>query len=258
MRMVHVLNKEIHESRKALAVYAITITLVLFVVELVSVLVSKATWTSHMEIYEGMFPGFLFLGGFIVTSVFFSDDMFSKKAQHHWLMLPATSLEKFLSKALLCAIAYPLALIALFTATSAIGEAIILLFTRDPFVMFNPLKAYIWKMLLHYLVLQSIFLLGATYFRSAHFIKTVLALGVIFIAAGLFMALTVRIAFAPYIEGFFNAAAIRIVEDSNLSIERFGVLKTIFMVFYWALLAPFCWFTAYQRVKEVQSTDAVQ
>jgi len=86
MRMLHVLNKEIHESRKALAVYAITITLVLFVVELVSVLVSKATWTSHMEIYEGMFPGFLFLGGFIVTSVFFSDDMFSKKAQHHRLM----------------------------------------------------------------------------------------------------------------------------------------------------------------------------
>ena len=258
MRFLHVLNKELHENRKGFIIYAITIVLIMFVIEVISALVSRFTGAGHIEIYEGLFPGFLFLGGFITTSIMFSDDMFSKRGQHSWLMLPASSLEKFLSKALLSAFAYPIALVIVFVGASAFTELINLITVGDRFVMFNPLQGETWKMVLHFIVIQSVFLLGATYFRSVHFIKTVLAVGLIVMACGLFAALVTRIAFAPYLQGFFTPKAFHLSADINDLMNATHGLSVVIDIVYWALLAPFCWFTAYLRVKEVQATDAIQ
>ncbi|MFA7125243.1 MAG: hypothetical protein WC129_04370 [Sphaerochaetaceae bacterium] len=258
MRFLHVLNKELHDSRKGFIIYGITIFLVMFVVEVIAAIVSRFTGSGHIEIYEGLFPGFLFLGGFITTSVMFSDDMFSKRGQHAWMMLPASSLEKFLSKALLSAFAYPIALVLVFAGASAFTELFTLITVGDHFVMFNPLQAETWKMVLHFLVIQSVFLLGATYFRSVHFIKTVLAVGLIVTVAGLFAALIARIAFAPYLQGFFSPKAFHLSADINDLMKTTQGLSIVVDIVYWALLAPFCWFTAYLRVKEVQATDAIQ
>ncbi len=48
--------------------------------------------------------------------------------------------------------------------------------------------------------------------------------------------------------------------DTMMDVSE-GWLKTYSVLgqtIYWALLAPFCWAVAYLRVKEVQSTDAIQ
>lgn len=259
MRFVSVLNKEIRENRKNLLIFSITVFLVLFFQAMAGAFFGRMAGIHPTEtVYRENFPGFLFLGGFIVTSIAFSQDMFSRIGQHNWLTLPASALEKFLAKGLLAAIAYPVALIVVFTLSSLMIEALALLLFGSPFAMFNPLGRNVGIMLLHYVVTQSIFLLGATYFRKAHFVKTVLAIGVIGIVLGMLGTLFVRIAFAPYMTNMFS---FHISIDENMLLGRQGLM--IFAtwtknILYWIALPLFCWFTAYLRVKEVQATDAIQ
>lgn len=260
MKFVRVLNKEIQENKKNLFIYALTIALVLFVQEVGGAFFIKMTGgiQSSENGYLTNFTGFLFLGGFITTSIIFSQDMFSRIGQHNWLMLPASRLEKFLAKGLLTAVAYPLALIILLTVVSLVVEAITLLFFGNPFMMFNPWSRYVDITMLHYVVTQSVFLLGATYFRKTHFVKTVLSLGIIGIILGILGTVFVRIIFAPYFTGplGFHFSLDSYVMNEHLTLVK--IAKWIGYIFYWALLPLFCWFTAYLRVKEVQATDAVQ
>ncbi len=260
MRLVRVLRKELQESKRSLFIYGITIVLFFFVQEVGGaflIRLSGGSIRSNAD-YLGNFVGFLFLGGFIITSIIFSEDMFSRVGQHNWLMLPASRLEKFLAKGLLTAIAYPIALALLFTVASVVVEALALLFFGNPFTMFNPLTRTVGGMLLHYVATQSIFLLGATYFRKTHFIKTVLSIGVIGIILGIVATIFFRIIFAPYFTGPYGF---------NFSIESYGsfeqmniikVGKWVGTIVYWFIMPLFCWFTAYLRVKEVEATDAIQ
>ena len=258
MKMLHLLNKELRENRKNLSIYALAIFLILFIPEMINAFVAKATGEGHATGYLNSFPAFLFLGGFILTSMSFSQDMFSKNGQHNWLMLPASSIEKFLAKALLTAFAYPLALIVLFTISSIVIETTARVFMGDPFSMFNPFTSDIGRMLLHYLVTQSVFLLGATYFKKTHFVKTVLSLAVLATVVGMLFSLIARIAFAPYFDGLFVPKNMYVSMTILPESGAYTTFKTILSILYWALLAPFCWFTSYQRVKEVQATDAIQ
>ncbi|MHC1693050.1 MAG: hypothetical protein AB9828_08490 [Sphaerochaetaceae bacterium] len=257
MRMLHLFNKEFQENRKGLIIYFATVFIILLFPEVIGAAMVRFTRSAYETSYAGSFPGFLFLGGFIVTSVFFTNDMFSKKGQHNWLMLPASSTEKFLAKAIITAGIYPLAITALFTISSLLIETILLVVFHDPFTMFSPFTSAVGWMLLHYVVTQSVFLLGATYFRKAHFIKTILSIGLLAIFIGLIAALFARIAFAPYFSGLFRPMEC----ETMVALETIpgqGTLEVIMNILYWGLLAPFCWCVSYLRVKEVQATDAIQ
>jgi hypothetical protein len=66
-----------------------------------------------------------------------------------------------------------------------------------------------------------------------------------------------RIAFAPYME---QLRSMQIMVDASAIQDHqtlFGVLEWIGTLFYWLIIPLFCWFTAYQRVKEVEATDAI-
>lgn len=257
MNFLRVINKEIQESKRSMLIFSLTIFLILFM---------QGMFTSFMarqggyftSVYTGMFPGFLFLGGFILTSVFFAQDMFSRTGQHNWLTLPASQAHKFLAKGILTALAYPIALTLLFFGSSIIIESLTLILFKDPISLFNPFVNNTGKMFLHYGVNQSIFLLGATYFRKAHFIKTVLALSLIGIALSIIAAFFIRVAFAPYFTTMFGVRLSFPVNTMQTHSTLTTVARWIANLLYWGVLPIFCWFTAYLRVKEVQATDAVQ
>jgi len=261
-RMLALMKREWKTGQKDYSTYGLVIVLLLFAFETMQSLVARYTGSSFpMEVYSEMFPGFLLLGGFITTSLMFSEDMFSKDAQHNWLMLPATNLEKFLSKAVVSTIAYPIALTLLFFLTSVVTEPIQLLIFGSPMGLFNPFTGNeLWSLLAQYWVWNSVFLLGATYFRKSHFIKTVLAVGVIALALGALALLFTRILFAirfgsslPMFDSFMYFDS-RYLENSLASLKVFtGISK----VLYYAALPVFCLVTAYFRVEEVQATDAV-
>lgn len=260
MRFARVLNKEFQENKRNLFIYSITIILFLLVQEVGGALILRLTGMPPTpgDGYLSNFSIFLFLGGFITTSIIFSQDMFSRIGQHNWLMLPASRFEKFMAKSLLTAIAYPIALGVLFTVTSLLTEALALLLFANPFEMFNPISKHVGLLMLHYVATQSIFLLGATYFRKNHFVKTVLSLGIIGIILGVLATIFVRIFFAPYFTGPFGFHVSIDPSWMNNHQSLITVGRWIGNILYWAALPLFCWFTAYLRVKEVQSTDAIQ
>jgi hypothetical protein len=260
MRFLSVVNREIQTKKKELAIYGITIVLVLLVNETARAVFGRFTGTYPTgNAYGQLFGGFLLLGGLILTSMSFAYDMFDKEGQNEWLMLPATSAEKFLAKGLLAAIAYPVALLLLTVLSSALVESLLLL-AKSPFSMFDPFSRQVAEDLLSYYVWQSVFLLGATVFRKNQFIKTVLSLFVLFIAMGLLTLLFARILF-PMITGLSPFAAefsVRFSDNfSDYGSKGIRVFVGFGKIVYYGLLPLFCWITAYFKVKEVQATDAI-
>ena len=262
-RLLTLIKREWKTGQRDYTIYGLVVVLLLFAFETMQSLVVRYTGmaTFPMEVYSEMFPGFLLLGGFITTSMMFSEDMFSKDSQHNWLMLPATNLEKFLSKALVSTIAYPIAVILVFFLTSVVTEPIQLLIFGSPVGLFNPFKDNDLMMLLaQYWVWNSVFILGAAYFHKAQFVKTVLAVGVIALGFGALTLLFTRLVFAikfgssvPMFDSFMYFDS-RYLQNSLTSIKVFsGITK----VLYYAALPLFCLVTAYFKVEEVQATDAV-
>ena len=261
-RLYALVRRELKTSQKDLTTYALVIVLVLFGFETLQSIIARYAGTSFpMEVYIEMFPSFLLLGGFILTSLMFAEDMFSKDHQQEWLMLPATNLEKFLSKALLVTIGYPIALTVLFFLTSVVTEPIQLIIFGNPMALFNPFKESDFVLMLgQYWVWNTVFLLGATYFHKAHFVKTVLAVGVVMLLFGLMGMLFARIVFAikfgssmQIFDAFYylNPYVVR------SSVASFKVFSVFSQILYYVVLPLFCMVTAFYRVEEVQATDAV-
>ncbi|HKL59226.1 MAG TPA: hypothetical protein VJ863_04960 [Sphaerochaeta sp.] len=255
------INREIQTSKRDLSIYALTLFLILFASETIRSFASQYSQMGYsLAAYSSLFPNFLFFGGLIITSLSFADDMFSKNGQQEWLMLPATSLEKFLSKGVLSAFAYPVALIVVFFLSSVIIEPVQLLFFGNPVTLFNPFTREVASQLAMYWVWQSIFLLGATYFHKGHFFKTILALGVIGFALAALGLLFVKIIFSIKYGSSLRTFDVVFSFDSLLfqpATGAIGAFRVFGNILYFVVLPVFCWVTAFFRVEEVQATDAV-
>ena len=255
------INREIQTSKRDLTIYAATLFLILFASETINSFVTQYSRMGFAPaVYTSIFPNFLFFGGLIITSLSFAHDMFSKNGQQEWLMLPATSLEKFLSKGVLTAFAYPVALIVLFFVASLIIEPLQLLFFGNPVTLFNPFTRDTASLLALYWVWHALFLLGATYFHKGHFFKTVLALGVLGIALAALGMLFIKIVFSIKYGSSLRAFDVVFSFDSLLFRPASGVIggfRVLSKLLYFVALPLFCWVTAFFRVEEVQATDAV-
>ena len=254
-----VMKKELTENRKNLIIYALTIFLVLLFQGILDAFIAVRTGITFASSarYTENFSLFLFIGGLIITSMAFSRDMFSSIAQHNWLMLPASRFEKFFAKGVLTALAYPVVLTVLFALCGLIIELLTFALFGTPIRLFNPVSPYVLHLAGHYLAVQSVFLLGSTYFRKAHFMKTVLAIGVMGLLIGTFSTLLMRIFFAPYINDLFSAHFVFDSYTMQHHQRLFGVSRWVISILYRLMLPLFCWITAYIRVKEVQATDAI-
>lgn len=245
-------------QKKRLTIYVITALIILFVFEVMPVIIA-AIFGSHLpeaSLYSELFSLFLFIGGCLYTSTLFQKDMFSKDNNHGWLMLPASTAEKFFAKGLM-SIAFPFVLVIFFSVASVFIEGLLTLTARIPFMPFSPFFPEVWEMVAHALIAQSVFLLGGVFFRKAHFSKTILTLGIILIGLSMIAAVTTFLIFQPVIlsngvtvYGF--GRNVNLLSDSD-----FSLLKTFATAFYWGILPLFCWITSYIRVEEVQYTDAV-
>lgn len=210
--------------------------------------------------YQESLGGYLFAAGLIFTSMCFARSMHSKRGQHAWLMLPVHAHEKLAAKVIAYSLAYPAALILFTFLSSLLTEGFCFLFFRHTVPPFNPLDPMIWEMVGHYVVLSSLYLMGASYFKSAHFIKTVLILLASAVVLSLILGLVVRVAyhehFRAMVEGSFY-----IDEDiimAAVDTERWARIgEALGKAIYWAVLTPFFWTVTYFRIREKEAKDAV-
>ena len=265
MRLLNLLRKDYFEAKKGMLIYALTVFLILFVQYFITAFLSRLAPVVPAEGatgYSVFFINLLFIGGFVITSISFTDDMYGKTTQHNWLMLPATPLEKLISRILTTGIIYPLVLVIFMTVVSAFIEALTLLFFQSPFGMFNPITSLTWKLVLHYFITQSIFLLGSSYFKKISLLKTVLAISVLGLVLSILAMLFARIAFAPYFQGFYQPNEVWSqysfnFDPTTVTIAGIRIFEILGKTIYWFVLAPFFWVFTYFRIREVQAKDAV-
>jgi hypothetical protein len=110
--------------------------------------------------------------------------------------------------------------------------------------LFSPLDRTAWSIAPHYLVVQSLFFLGAAWFRKLQFVKTVgavlaIALGWAVVAAAI-------------------ALALRSITSGPLVVrDPVDWLLETAPVAYYVLLPVFCWFVAWLRVTETQVSHGI-
>lgn len=258
--ITHLLRKQVYEDKKGLLIYSGVLFGLLLIPNMIQAYMTRGYLMPYDSGYLEYFGNFLLLGGFIMTSLAFANNMHCKVKQHAWLMLPVHAHEKLITSIIYYAVIYPIALILFFTASSAVIEGLNSLFFSSHGLLFNPFDADVWEMVLHYIILQSVFLLGSVYFRNRHFVKTVLSLMGLGFVMSLIAMIVFRIAYAPYFDQLFHSAYY--IDENILWNQAAGTplvrfTEVLGKILYYGILAPFCWVVAYFRIREVEATDAV-
>ena len=199
---------------RSLSVAAGAVSGVLILIVLIELLFTRR---SSVE-YVAYLRASLIIWGCIDASMAFLS-LQNKTMNEGFLLLPASALEKTLVRLLFTSLVLPFFILAVVFLSSVVGEALGALFFRDPFVPIRMFGVGHLKTIGYVVIAQSVFFLGAAWFKKAHLVKTVFALIVISIAFGFVAAFLFRIVFASYFTGFF------IPKDVNVDMESLMAMR---------------------------------
>ena len=186
---------------------------------------------------------FVFIAGFILTSATYNELHTPARAQFY-LILPANTFEKLLSKWLLSSILFVLAAFVLLSGVLGVTTLLSSWLFKTDTVFFNPFTNDNIETMGQYIVVQSVFFLGALFFRKNNFIKTLLSIFVVLFGLSILMGFLGWI-----ILGEFNQ-----VSDENLPESNFvfftETLPQIAKFIFWWITAPFFLLVSYFKLKE--------
>lgn len=204
------------------------------------------------------------IAGFFLAAAAFKG-MHDGRAGTDWILLPATSLEKYSAALLSYVIIFPLAAAAAATGLSALLSLAELAAGGPGGRIWNPLSVGFngW---IDYATGVLIFAAGSAAFRKRAFIKT-MGIGIAYVLAAMGLLL-VAIYFVRKVQGlplpglgFFQGGAKASGEvhfSGDISLEAQPALDVITRVVRYALIPIFALFYGYFRVAEKEARDEVQ
>jgi hypothetical protein len=216
------------------------------------VLVISLLTSYDRDVGDQFYPVFFSLALFALGTLATSDvfvDMHRRGTNTAFLLLPASALEKTLSRLLLTTVGVIVYVVVLTTVLSLVLESInaVAFGVRREF--YTPFDGA-WPLLPHYLVVQSIFFLGAAWFRKLHYIKTVGATLAIWFGL---VSIAVLLAWTLGSELMWGGDGYRV---SNFDGPVQGI-EVVARAFYYFALPVFCWFVAWLRVTEAQVSHGI-
>jgi hypothetical protein len=221
---------------------------------LVSVLANlgRGSQFQHMQLFMPL----MFIGGFVFASLAFRE-LHQGEQSYFYLNLPASPLEKLISKLLVTSVGYALGALIFYSLVSLLSEGINHLVFGYGHPLFNPVSREVLLSVAVYLVTQSIFLLGSVYFRRLAFLKTVVAWNVFAIGTAILAGLITWLIFRGVYFEYLTPEA-RGAFDSLADAGRFEALLEdtgqgfwlALRILFWAVLAPVCWIITYFRLRE--------
>lgn len=188
------------------------------------------------------------IGGYVLTASIFSE-LQSPGTAFQFLTLPATTGEKLLSG---WVISY-----VLYTLTAFLGLSLLLVvmsFTGNIFFggeiknLSDLTKIYLNNVVLVYLVFNSVFLLGAVYFKGNNFFKTAFSIFLFFVSMGLLMIILSNVIsnFAGPVTFSWSVYPLSFIEDG-------GIFKKLFIQLLYVLPITLLFLTlGYFRLKNRQ------
>ena len=165
-RIGYLIRKDIWESRKIAGIIGMAVFG--FFLMIFMSFGRRAEETPH----EVLYPMLLFIGGFIFTSIIFRE-LYTKPRGQFYLTLPASNFEKLLSKWLLSAILYPIAITIFYWLFSIIANGLYAYWYGEPLVGFmTDWTRELKDLIPFYIVFQTLFFLGAITFTKYNIFKT--------------------------------------------------------------------------------------
>ncbi len=209
----------------------------------ISVAVIIVFWTllslgNGGAVSQSLFGFVLYVGGFVMTSRSFKELHDSEQA-YHYLTLPCSNFERFLSKWIITSVGYAIALLGLFWIFSVLSMVIHYAIFSHMTPIINIFDPLFWQSIKTYIILHSIVFLGAVVFKRYSLLKTALFIGCLILG---FTVFTGSISFH-----FFS-----LWTPYAVQIQNFGALVTFILNILWLAIAPFCWIVAYFRIKEYE------
>jgi len=199
-----------------------------------------------LTFYRAFFIATLFAWGTIATSVCFND-LHGRGTNTAFLLLPASALEKTLSRLLLYTVGMIAYLLLYTTFLSWVLEGINTLWIGEHRALFSPLDGVGWSLVPHFLVAQALFFLSAAWFRKVQFVKTVASV------IGIWIGLCIVAVGLAYMVGPQRCLNANCLEFPFLE----WVTDAAAPVAYFYLVPPFCWFVAWLRVTETQVSHGI-
>ena len=169
------------------------------------------------------------------------------------LLIPASMLEKYLSRVLLSTVFFAVGLTALFSAVFLIYAGLSKLFLGYCNVFFNPFSKRIFYYIVFYFILQAPFILGAAYFKKNPFIKTFLCFIIFYVLLRKFCIFMGINFMSDYYVHILYSGIFRAIETPN-PLPAMGPIGNTFKwavhiyLCYFFILS--CWITGYIRLKE--------
>ena len=247
-RFIHVLRRDLSIGGRTTWIVGGAIVIVLLFLAL--------SYASDQDtgFHESFYPTVLLIGGFVLTSISFNE-MIKPESRQFYLGLPASNLEKFLSKWLITWIAYAVGVTLAYWILSLLMIGLSQYFFNFEFERFNLFDEVNWLYFKIYLVAQSFFLLGAIAFRKFTFFKTYLAFTIISLVFIACCFLIYKMVLWDYQEGLFDADLVssdgkKMVVNKKFTKFMEGPALKLLEFFAWFLLAPIIWVIAYFKWTE--------
>ncbi len=196
-RFWHLMQREFAQNKR-----------ILFMIAAVAFLVVGGNllgWAYNREhgVHEFGYGFYLLVGGFILTSLSFTE-MNRPDSKLFYLTLPASSLEKFLSRWLITGIGFAVFFTIGYWITTIIARGLgiaIFDFNIGDFNAFTKENLLFFQI---YLAVQTVFLLGAIYFRKSAIFKTVLATALVAFCLIIIAAISFRLVMFDLFDGLIN------------------------------------------------------
>jgi hypothetical protein len=247
------LKKDFYTQYKTYLIAIGAICCILFIVNVSSV----ASW-NKWNFNQVFYPLTLFIGGFIFTSLCFSE-LGGEQSKIGYFTLPASIFEKLASRLVVSNIGYVIISVGFYFLFTVIAFIVNFLLFGVAHPVFNPFDPVIVFCVQLYLVTQSVFFLGAIYFRNNTFIKTIVAVFVIALALAVFAGLM-------FFGSFYLVMAIRHIDfpfDLFFKGQFYPAMPPVFAeigkialvavhVSFWFVLAPLVWVTSYFRLRDTE------
>jgi hypothetical protein len=242
-RLAFVLRSDLMRVYRSVLLISGTAALVALVVSLIGAYDGDVG--DGVTFYRAFFIATMFAWGTIATSVCFND-LHGRATNTAFLLLPASALEKTLSRLLLYTVGI-IAYLLLFTMLlSWVLEGINTVWIGDRRELFSPFDGVGWTLVPHFLVAQALFFLGSAWFRKVQFVKTVATV------IGIWIGLCIIAVSLAYMVG-----PQRCLNANCLEFPFLDWVTDAARVAYFYLLAPFCWFVAWLRVTETQVSHGI-
>jgi hypothetical protein len=255
-RLGLLLRNDAADRYRALLMHSAVLAAVILIVSLMQAGFGDVS-RADGRFYFFVFLALLFVWGNIVASVAFKE-LHDKTKNDAYLLLPASDVEKTIARLLPATVGFFVYLVIYMTVVSWIAESANLALFGVRNGTFNVFDANLQNYIGHYIVGQSIYFLGAAWFRKAHFWKTALTVVIFFFVFPWYCWLIFRLLFPGYFDGF-----VPLFDDVDLY-DAYQANETFFdglaagaKFAYYFVLPPLCWVVAWLRVKETQVSHGV-